>query len=614
MKKQKILWVLGLVVCLLFAFGAETVLPHTYSQPLEGVTGLVPDGDDDKPIYRLEGWDTVGGSEEEEYDEEAYDDEEYYEDEYAEVEYSEEEYEEPVYQMTFKTRGKVSAIDLTTTGHTECEVKIISNQGEEDFYIEETGTVSLHIPFEGENEEITFVFSDSQRIIDRVQLTQVGGMNPQRLLILAVTLVSLYLLVTLRKFIGSHLEYGFLIVGAAASILFGALVPFATSWWWDGAIHYEKAYYLGSFFEQMSYGMTFNEWLSDMSVNSANYLISGLSVFLGSALGLSEAGKFLLDRAFSGILYLGVSFLAIRWAKRYKRILTFTALMPVSIFLGISYSYDITINAFSFLAFALMVNELITPEEKLTLKNAALITVSLVIASLPKAIYIPLLALMLLLPRAKFNCKKQHIAYKAGLILVIVMVFAAYALPMLSNPEVYTDSRGSGESSMTQLQYIFSDFFGFIAMLFSNICDGFLGVHMASERNFLAYLKEGSTAFQMITLMFTVYVFASDNDASLAKPQLKPLHKWGMGVISFGIVAMCYAIFYVTFSQTGGDSIRGVQFRYFLPLMPFFGAALQPRGLENRMKKENDYLAVLVFCLLTNVMMVWDSVLNIFYM
>lgn len=609
MKKKTLLWIVGLILCAVLCLGVEALLPHSYTQKLEGMAGLVPEGEDDHPVFHLAGWDSAG----DEYYEDEYYEDEYYEEEYDE-EYEQEAYEEPVYQLSFEVKGKVSGIRLISAGTDMCDITVITPQGEQEYYLEEAGSYSLDIPFDGENDTVTVQFSDSQRIIERIQVIQKGGLNPYRLLLMFSALGGLYLLFTLRKGIAAHLEYGFLIVGIIAVIFYGVMIPFSTALWWDGAIHYEKCYHLGSVFEQMSYGMSFNEWLNGFSVGSLNYVVSGLSVCLGQLLGLSEAGKFLFDRAFSAILYLSVSFLAIRWAKRYKRTLVVTALMPVCLFLGVSYSYDISINAFSFLAFALILNEMCTPKEKLSLKNAGLITFSVVFASLSKAVYMPLLALMLLFPRTKFQCKKQHIAYKAGLVLVIVVVFAAFFLPMLSNPEVYTDSRGKDETSVSQLSFILNDFPGFIGMLISNIWNGLFGEMLLEARNYLAYLDFASNAYNMITLLFCFYIYVTDHDPQLREEYPKPLYKWGIGMICLGIIAMTYTVFYVTFTQTGGNVIRGVQFRYFLPLLPFLAVVIQPRGVENHMKKENDYFVILAFCLITNVIRVWQSVLNVYYL
>lgn len=623
MKNKKLWFILGLILCLALPFGVDALLPNSYTLELEKTEGVAVETVSDvssEYIFHLAGWDQAGGGDE--FSEEAYYEDEYYEDEYYEDEYYEDEYgeeadgslEEQVYQISFTARDNYSAIVMDTTGGAECDVLLITPQADVDVYLE-SGSSAVKVAANGvKGDAITVQFSDGQRILNRVQVMVEGVMNPARILLMALCLVTLYLLFVFRGFFAEHMEYAFLLVGAVAMVLYGILIPFNYALWWDGAIHYESAYTLGSVFHQAELGKTFNEWLGELSLSSVNYLVSGLSIMLGQLLGLGDLGGYILDRVFSGLLYLGVAFLAVKNARRFKRTLAVTALMPVCLFLGISYSYDISINAFSFLAFALIINEMITPNEKLSLKNGALIAVSLVIASLPKAVYIPLLALMLLLPRAKFHCKKQHMAYKAGVVVLILLVFAAYLLPMLSDPEIYTDSRGTDGTSTSQLQVILSDIPGYVGLLLSNIWSSLIGSFMVRGHSSLAYLAEPSQSLCLIGLLYVFFVTVTDHEKKPGLEEIKPLYKWAMGVICLGIVMVIYTIFYVAYSQTASDSITGVQFRYFIPLLPFVGAVLQPRGVENHMKKENDCFAVFAFSLILNAIMLFNAVVSVYYM
>lgn len=608
MKKRALFGIIGVVVCLLLAFGVESLLPHTYSQSLNEVAGLVIDGEDDHPIFHLEGWDSVG--EEEYYEEESYEEEYYEEDE----EYYEEEYSEPVYQLTMPIKEGSSQVIMTSSGATECEVLVITEEGETDYYIEAIGSSQIQIPVNANVKTMTIRFTDSQRIIERIQVLQQGGMNGYRLMMIALVAISLFLLFYLRELIAEHLEYGFAITAIALLVMFLVLIPNMNSLWWDGDIHYQNAYSIGTIFEEARLGMTLNEWLTNQGMTNLNYLVSGFSIFLGRLLNLSQGAKVIVERAISGLFYVGVCFLAIRWAKRYKRSLTLIALIPVSLFTAISYSYDTSIYAFALLGTALIINELCTPNEKLTFKNAALITFSIAMTSLPKAVYMPVLLLMLLLPRTKFQSKGQHVGYKLGVVAVALALILAYLLPMVSRPEVYFDGRGGGESATSQLGFILSNIPGYISLLVSTIWNQFYSQIMITGRDFLAYMGSPSTMISVITLVFMIYVFVTDNDAKAKVEPLKPLHKGAMAIITFGIIALIYTVFYITFTETGANHIQGVQGRYFLPLFPLMAAIIQPRGVVNCMKKANDHFVLLSVSLITTTVIIYQLILSVYYL
>ena len=604
MKKRVWIALVGIVLCVALAFGVESLLPHTYSQALNEVTGLVIDGEDDNPIYRLEGWDSAG--------EEYY--EEYYEEYDEEEAYYEEEYTDPVYQLTLNLNQGASQVLLSSSGTEECEILVLTEDGETDYYIENTGSVQISIPVSDNVKTMTVQFSDSQRTIERIQILQKGGINGYRLMLLAVVFAALFLLFFLRPLIAEHLEYGFAITAIALLVLFIVLIPNLNSLWWDGDIHYQNAYSLGTIFEEFRLGKTLNEWLTEQGMSIPNYLVSGIGIFLGRLLNLSQEAKMILERSLSSLTYVAVCFLAIRWAKRYKRSLAAIALFPVSLFTAVSYSYDTSIYAFAILGTALIINELCTPNEKLSMKNAVLITVSIVMTSLPKAVYMPILLLMLLLPKTKFQNKKQHIGYKAGIVAMVLVVFAAYLLPMISSPEIYFDSRGSGESTGSQIGFILSNIPGYISMIVSVIWNQFYAQILTTSRGFLAYLGGPSTMMYVVTLLFMVYIFVTDNDAKAKADHLKPLHKWAMGIIAYGIIALVYTIFYITFTETGASNIQGVQGRYFIPLFPLLAAVIQPKGIINTMKKENDYFILLSFNLITTTVIIYQLILSVYYL
>ena len=81
-------------------------------------------------------------------------------------------------------------------------------------------------------------------------------------------------------------------------------------------------------------------------VNPIGYLISGLGIAIGNILFLNfnlPYNLFLFGRMFNLAFYILVTYWAIKKTPRFKRTMTITALMPMSIFLAASFSYDAVI-------------------------------------------------------------------------------------------------------------------------------------------------------------------------------------------------------------------------------------------------------------------------------
>ena len=612
MNKKLLLSILSLILCIAVSFGVESMLPHTYTQKLEEVNGLVVDGDEEKIIYRLQGG--VSDGEEDYDDEEYFEDEAYYEDEeYYEDEAYYEEYEEEnsVAQLSFDIKENASFVELTFYGYEGCEVLASTPDGETEYYVEMTGTQTLVIPVKTDNSQVTVQFTDSQTQIQKIQVKMNEGFNSARFMVIVLTLSAFVMLALHRNFIADHIEYGFLIVALVVVSLFAVLTP--QSMWWDEEIHYNTASDIATTASEMAMGKTFNEVLTEVGIHMPNYLATAIGIVLSNLFNLSKEASLIVERAMNGLMYISVCFLAIRWVKRYKRSFTFIALMPLALFLSVSYSYDVSINAFTLLGIALLINEFCTPYEKLQVKNAFLITLSLVIVGLPKAVYTPILLLMLLLPKTKFQCKKQHIAYKIGIVLVVLMVFAAYLMPMISNPDVYIDNRGSGESSMSKFSIILGDLGGFISLVVRHMWNDFV-INLQTARNFLAYLGGGSNTLNLLSSLFMIYVFATDNDKNVKVGHPTLLQKSGMAVIGLGIMAMIYVVFYVAFSESATSVISGVQGRYFFPLFPLLAVVIQSKNVVNGMKNKNFNFCVLAISLITNIVLIWQLILNPFYM
>ena len=94
------------------------------------------------------------------------------------------------------------------------------------------------------------------------------------------------------------------------------------------------------------------------------------------------------------------------------------------------------------------------PDQPLTVKDTIIIMGSLVLGLGPKAIYFPLFALLLLLPKSKFSSVQQYRKYLVIVSVAAVLVLMSFVIPMLFG-SVPSDTRGGSTAvSYTHLKFV----------------------------------------------------------------------------------------------------------------------------------------------------------------
>lgn len=135
---------------------------------------------------------------------------------------------------------------------------------------------------------------------------------------------------------------------------------------------------------------------------------------------------------------------------------------------------------------------------------------SLVLGLGPKAIYFPLFALLLLLPKSKFSSVQQYRQISSDLSSVAaVLVLMSFVIPMLFD-SVPSDTRGgSTVSGSDQIFYILSH-----PLTYTKVLLGFLWEYVSSFTCItdFAYLGTVSGSFSLLLLGAVVFTDKSDLD------------------------------------------------------------------------------------------------------
>ncbi|MBO4338012.1 MAG: DUF2142 domain-containing protein [Lachnospiraceae bacterium] len=310
--------------------------------------------------------------------------------------------------------------------------------------------------------------------------------------------------------------------------------------------------------------------------------------FLGRLLHMSFAGSVMLAKMGNLLCYIFICFFAIKWAKRYRELVMIVALLPGNLFLASSISYDMLVNACLLLAVVLMYNEFLEPDRKLEPLRMLIMLLSFVVGCLSKPVYIVMALMTLFYGKKKFHSRLQGIIFRFAVLaiagLMIYNIFRPTPVSgsdyvLVSNISYAGDKRNVGSSVMGQIQYIFSQPLAYTMLLLGQMKDMLLD-YLMRGKGFFQYGYTGAAPMAVTYIvLIAAFILAftgpsgkrSEVDVSLKHKSLSAPIRILTVIMCFGVTCIIWTSMYISFTSVGADTIKGVQGRYFTPLLlPLF--------------------------------------------
>lgn len=315
------------------------------------------------------------------------------------------------------------------------------------------------------------------------------------------------------------------------------------------------------------------------ALTSLGYMPSAIGLWFGRLLHLPLVDIFKLGRILNVLFYVFICYFAIKIIPTRKTLLSLIALIPTSLFMAANYSYDGWINALMLLAVALSV-KLICDTGPIRAWDLALTLGVFFLAFAPKAVYFPLLGILILIPKDRFRLKSTWKKWICILIVFTVFVMASFALPFVCQGEFGDDKRGGTDvDSMRQISFILHNPALFSKILASELFNFFWNP-ACFEKATITFAGLGSLSskipfFQDIPLLLLLFCAVTDTNEVGLRLSTTITKLW----TSFLIMCASMIIFtslYVSYNDVGSvarDSngvilIKGVQMRYIIPLLP----------------------------------------------
>ena len=307
-------------------------------------------------------------------------------------------------------------------------------------------------------------------------------------------------------------------------------------------------------------------------------LPSAIGITIARLLGLGMYPLFYLGRFFNFLLFALLCFFAVKITPVGKNAFMAIALLPMTLHITSSYSYDAGIIGLSFLLVALCLKAIYN-HKHLSYKDFIAIAVVAVLLAPCKALYSLLVFVVILVPAAAFSSKRNSILYKTGVIILSFGSVLAFRLPTLLSitgiSRTDISIRGTEQNYLHTITEFFTDPFETITIFFRSL-----------DANGDFYLSStiggtlGWFQWQLVAPWFVVIAFLIVLLLSFLKTPNDTITIPFRHRILFFIIS-CLGMFAIMLSMFTGwtfsteNVIAGVQGRYLLPFVPLAALVLR---------------------------------------
>ena len=164
------------------------------------------------------------------------------------------------------------------------------------------------------------------------------------------------------------------------------------------------------------------------AVNPSARIFTIVALLIAKGLNLGAYPSFYLGRLFSLGSFVAAAYISYKTAPKGKSIIVFVSLLPMTLHLAASYSYDCGIIAYSLLIFAFLMKAFFGEDGCIGGREVTIFCVVSVLLAPCKVIYSCICLLGLVVPAAKFANKRISYISKGALCAVIAVSVAVFRL------------------------------------------------------------------------------------------------------------------------------------------------------------------------------------------
>lgn len=309
-------------------------------------------------------------------------------------------------------------------------------------------------------------------------------------------------------------------------------------------------------------------------------LPSAIGILIARLLNLGAVPLFYLGRLFNFAYFVVLAVAAVRLTPVGRGVFKAISLLPMTLHLAASYSYDAGTIGLAMLFSALALRAILA-EGRLGRSELVALACSAIALAPCKVIYSLLLILLFFIPAERFCSRRWGMAFKLGIVFVSFLVVVGLRYETFLN--LLT---GETEATTAQIKYEgVSEYYSLSSLLFNPVgtillmlrtLEGLGDMYVFSMVGTQLAWFQGSlyapdyVGIALLFLLAVSTVCCPEDDAVLPRGVRVAL----VSAFLVFVVALLFQ-FAISWTEAGADIIAGVQGRYFIPVLPLLLLALR---------------------------------------
>jgi uncharacterized membrane protein len=293
------------------------------------------------------------------------------------------------------------------------------------------------------------------------------------------------------------------------------------------------------------------------------YLAQAAGIALGRSFDLAPIWLFYLARLTNLAVALAIIFYAIKIIPVFKWVVLVIGLAPTTMFQMATLSADSLTTSLALLFVALVLHYAFTSMPRLHWSDLLLLALVGAALALSKQMYFLLVLLYFLIPIGKIGNPTRYVLVFLGIAAAFFVPLLVWSLIVQQAVLVPRFGPEAGVSPAQQVQVIRADPFGYL-LLWLRVLGLYRLANLSDFLGILGYWVRLDAALIGVHVLVLLALTLVDARRHIT---FRLWHK----VLIFGIVAasvfMIYTLGYIGWNRVGDSSIRGIQLRYFIPLI-----------------------------------------------
>ncbi len=291
------------------------------------------------------------------------------------------------------------------------------------------------------------------------------------------------------------------------------------------------------------------------------YLPYGLGIAFGRMVSSSFYVRYMAGEFCNLLLYAAICFFAVRKLKSGKLLLGTILLCPQILFHASTYHYDTWVIAFIALGTAWYIGENQRPEEKVSYKDAIIMSAAFALACMPKQVYFIYCFLPFLMPWKKIENKLK---YYFCCTIPAALLMLSFALRSVSTVGGVGDTRGgTGINPAEQVHFILSYPVKYLCQLSKFLFHALSFQAMKGMAAFCDYAGSNQMGAVILSWMILLLVVIDKYGSNTYIDDVKV--RVFMIASYFICGALAATAMYIVFNPVGAGEFAGTQPRYFIP-------------------------------------------------